>query len=105
MVPPWEYPDQSLITLCEGCHEEEKELAKRGHDALKKALGSLGWLGRDVWELANSLNECPIRDKTHILVHILCNTLTSRNALAFLDNEISKSWEYEQSIFNTTQEP
>jgi hypothetical protein len=39
---PWEYPDQSLVTLCEECHEFEAE-AKSFQKDLIKCLCSLGW--------------------------------------------------------------
>ena len=38
---PWEYPDESLRTLCEDCHGKIEELRKQ----IKKAMGALDLRG------------------------------------------------------------
>lgn len=53
---PWDYPDSSLVTLCEDCHSFETDDAPNAKKSLIKQLSSLGcrfgefqWLSYIIW--------------------------------------------------------
>ena len=60
---PWEYNDESLITLCDKCHEDEtmlKNEIERAYNALKHNWGRVG-LSRDLflevlWKILRFIN-------------------------------------------------
>ena len=52
---PWEYPDPSLVTLCESCHEAESS-APLDKSSLIDALSSKGLRGCHFNELMFSIN-------------------------------------------------
>ena len=39
---PWEYPEKSLLTLCEDCHYGEQEVAREEKNSLIEALCMFG---------------------------------------------------------------
>lgn len=41
---PWEYPDHSIITLCEECHKEEHSRIESIIDNLSRIVGNVGYL-------------------------------------------------------------
>jgi hypothetical protein len=52
-TPPWDYPDESLITLCEQCHEiEGQELSELTHDFIL-ILKQRGYMSRHFKVLGN----------------------------------------------------
>lgn len=51
---PWEYPLSSLITLCESCHEEERESQYEVETELIQSVRSLGFLNSDIHDLARA---------------------------------------------------
>jgi hypothetical protein len=53
---PWEYPDGSLVTLCEVCHEQETLLLKGEKFAVLCALSEKGWLATDYNKLACAIH-------------------------------------------------
>lgn len=56
---PWEYPDDALVTLCEECHEEEKELRTiYEHDLLK--MLKVNFLAEDVNILTEGFHYMPM---------------------------------------------
>ncbi len=48
---PWEYHNMVLITLCNECHEDEKENMKRACNDLIETLKISGFFYRDILEL------------------------------------------------------
>lgn len=42
-MEPWEYPDDDLETLCEFCHEEEREIRPDYERWLVETLRKNGW--------------------------------------------------------------
>lgn len=44
---PWEYPNEYLVALCEGCHEEEEHYAHKLKDSIVKAY-NLGLDNSDI---------------------------------------------------------
>ena len=58
-MEPWEYPDADLETLCEFCHEEEREVRPDYERWLVVTLRKNGWPARNIKVLVNTvaLNE------------------------------------------------
>ena len=53
-TPPWEYPSNSLITLCELCHSDW-DISRKGMRDFYKALLCAGWSYDDIFELVDLL--------------------------------------------------
>ena len=49
---PWDYDDNILITLCEDCHEAEKEMRKDYEHDLLEILKEKRFLADDIYSLA-----------------------------------------------------
>lgn len=58
---PWEYPDELLITLCEGCHEWEEEQKYIITD-FTKVLINEGYTASELVTLLNLLRRLPSGD-------------------------------------------
>lgn len=54
---PWEYENESLLTLCEHCHEGETNHGKQAKDSLVRALARKGFTGIEFEDLASSIEE------------------------------------------------
>lgn len=52
---PWEYELDSLVTLCESCHEFEAAAMSSAGERLKEALIAGGFLGDDSFAIARGL--------------------------------------------------
>ncbi len=52
---PWDYPDEALVTLCEGCHENEGHFGKSADRELLEALKTRGALAAEIQGLASAL--------------------------------------------------
>lgn len=51
---PWEYPDDKLVTLCPGCHEDEHETRLEHEQSLLDTLHHPSILSGDVFTLMES---------------------------------------------------
>ena len=49
---PWDYPDSSLITLCEGCHEIEHEQQQDSREMLLDSFIARGATSNDLYAIA-----------------------------------------------------
>lgn len=56
---PWDYPDSALVTLCEGCHEEEGG-AVIGQQLLVRAFAHKGVFNDDLINLALAVEESDV---------------------------------------------
>lgn len=56
---PWEYPDDCLVTLCDGCHEDETQSIRLICGNLTQAVKSK-FLSGDIIELVVGFTEMPI---------------------------------------------
>src|SRR6266436_2180757 len=52
---PWDYPDWSLVTLCESCHLEETESLKTERPLVIEAMSRCGAKSSDFNDIASSL--------------------------------------------------
>lgn len=53
---PWDYPDASLVTLCEVCHETEHEDAQNSREILLDSLLDRGARSTDLYALAVAID-------------------------------------------------
>lgn len=54
---PWEYPDASLLTLCEPCHEFETRNMNAARDELYQSLAARGKTSEDLTGLTQAIND------------------------------------------------
>lgn len=52
---PWDYPKESLVTLCETCHEEETSVRRNEEQSLLDTLRRIGMKASHVNGLATTL--------------------------------------------------
>lgn len=52
---PWQYPDASLVTLCENCHKDQ-DTAKDAKAELSHLLSSIGFRSGHFWALVQFIN-------------------------------------------------
>jgi len=74
---PWEYPNKSLIVLCEDCHKEEKEniykYIKYLHDGLKK----LGIISNDMFPLLEFISEWKFTHNKGVVFSMISKIMTN----------------------------
>lgn len=61
---PWDYPLESLVTLCEECHAEEFEGKYQAEAYLIKTLRKAGFFNADIESLATVFFDEPTQTKT-----------------------------------------
>jgi hypothetical protein len=52
---PWDYPDASLVTLCEECHRAEPGERKVNEAELSQTLKEFGWTSLDLYYLRQQI--------------------------------------------------
>lgn len=57
---PWEYPEESLVTLCESCHAVETDIAYAEKQLLLKSLSRRGFLAAQFADLATAFHKAHI---------------------------------------------
>jgi hypothetical protein len=57
---PWEYPEDSLVTLCELCHEQESQERENAEQRLISALRQCGFFTWDISKLADAFEKMQI---------------------------------------------
>lgn len=78
---PWEYPDKSLITLCESCHEQEHEYKKIYPDLLIKYMGKNGITAFNMETLVDALDESNVNFRHAQTFYILGIILSNEDVL------------------------
>jgi len=65
-LDPWQYPMESLITLCESCHEDETNYRREQEERLIGTLREIGFSVNDLDQFTTTLGmaqfPCPKRD-------------------------------------------
>lgn len=56
---PWEYPEDALITLCAGCHEDQKEL-RPGYESDLLAMLKRNFLAGEIYTLTQGFHSMPM---------------------------------------------
>jgi hypothetical protein len=83
---PWEYPNESLITLCENCHENETNERKVYENNLLGVLRRTGIMSNELLDIVCSLN------------------FTSLNLSNRIDAQIFKFWMMKDENVNIMRE-
>lgn len=52
---PWEYPLRAFITLCQYCHEKERQSRPEAEKNLLAVLGTLGFLCDDLYLICDGI--------------------------------------------------
>ena len=86
---PWEYRKDLLITLCEECHNEEKEYRKESIKALEEAVASCHFLAEDIFLIGLSLNEMEPNTPPAVVADMISITLSNK----FLFGNMQKMYE------------
>jgi len=58
---PWDYPNESLITLCEICHFEETQALKEAENFLLKVL-KMNFFAHEIKHIANGFSSMKLSD-------------------------------------------
>lgn len=97
---PWDYPDESLITLCADCHAEEGEGRYGVQDSLIYALRIRGYTNPDIEDISNGIRISPYNPQSMpLLPEIILSVLANQKVLKYLDSELYKAMHGESSIF------
>lgn len=81
-MEPWDYPEESLITFCEDCHEcEQKELFEY-LELFKNVIKRSDFFADDIRAMCWGLQSLELLDKSHIVAEAY--------SLAFASPEIQK---------------
>jgi hypothetical protein len=80
---PWEYPDDMLITLCEGCHKDETE---QREDADKKLFAILRnkFSVHSIKSLTSSIECLPQGDNEYTTMDIITYSLYNEDMYALI---------------------
>jgi hypothetical protein len=77
---PWDYSDELLVTLCENCHEEEREeMANMEHDLIEILKGKF-W-ARDIGEIATGFLYIQLPHTSEVTASMLRWVLSDRDIL------------------------
>lgn len=77
---PWEYPPESLLTLCEDCHQFEYESRKEAEDSLLKYLRERGFSTESVYELTDVVRRADLGIEQFFLIRAI-DAVTSNPAM------------------------
>lgn len=97
---PWDYQDESLVTLCVDCHQAEQEGMYDAQNGLICSLRNKGYDNGDLEDLATAFLNC--KENPHTLnniVDILRNVLLQEPILKYLNTELSAAYNNDPSIF------
>ena len=91
---PWEYPADSLLTLCDDCHNEEYELRPQYEKALLFTLRERGFLARDIPRITAGFSRLEVRYISEVIASfvefILSDEATSENNWGLFWKDIHK---------------
>jgi len=65
----WDYPNESLITLCEDCHESEEQQIKQYSELFIETLRKSKFRADDWRVLALGINNCVFMEHNEIMAH------------------------------------
>jgi len=91
---PWDYPENSLVTLCEGCHEVETEQLKDAEFELLKAIKGRGFFSESIMHIAYAfdclnLHETSQEIDAEIVYQVLSNRRFTQQAYKAYFKKIS----------------
>ena len=86
---PWDYPTESLLTLCEPCHKAETDTIKGAAYQLGIAFRRLGFTTRELVEVADaSVHRSGGRGHAAFIAGILSFVLTDQAAFSAVNKMI-----------------
>lgn len=68
---PWEYPPENFITLCEGCHEYERETRPEYEKMLLSIIKSKGFMADEVYEIVCGFLKLQIEKAPEVTASII----------------------------------
>ena len=80
---PWEYPDKALITMCEECHEAEKEARPAAEKLLLKIMKEK-FFASDLEDLAMGFRDMPILHLSEVYTSALRWILSEKSFQRYL---------------------
>ena len=78
---PWEYPNEALLTLCENCHNEERDFRKANESDLIKILKE-SFLCDDIRCLAEGFHLMDLCHSSNVVASVI--------SWAISDNDVQK---------------
>jgi hypothetical protein len=87
---PWDYPNDALITLCESCHEGEKETMAYELDSLNEQIQDK-FLSADVEQLARGFNAFVPHHISSVMAVVIKWTLSNSEIMHELTDRYFKS--------------
>ena len=87
---PWDYPDELLLTLCEDCHEFERDNRQEYEKLLLDTL-KLNFLADDLRELASGFYSLTLVHSHEVVASILEWALSTPEIQMMLKNKYFKS--------------
>lgn len=93
---PWEYPLESLVTLCELCHESEREIRKEYEQTMLYSLREK-FLADDVFELAVGFHMMKTLDSPRIIANAFALALTDEKTQKMVLDVYYKTPRYKRS--------
>ena len=95
-IEPWEYENDDLITLCESCHNAEKDERKNYEKNLIKILKHRGMLANEVHDLMIILNSTPLKLHCELDISVLKWWLMDEKNIKHMENEYFKFLKHER---------
>jgi hypothetical protein len=86
-IEPWEYDNNDLITLCESCHNAEKDERKEYEKTIIEILKYRGVLANEVQDLMIILNTTPLKLHCELDISALKWWLRSEENINFMINK------------------
>jgi hypothetical protein len=93
---PWDYPPHTLVTLCEICHEGEKDQMEENMEILVEQLKNK-FFAEDILDLAEGFNALKMFGKSHVVSRMIGRILENEKLL----KKLLKSYnDFERGINN-----
>ena len=78
-IDPWDYPSEYLVTLCEDCHETEREAMKEFEPLLLQQIKSK-FFADDIRRLALGFSNLELWTASEVVASVYCWALSSVEA-------------------------
>jgi hypothetical protein len=84
---PWDYQENVLVTLCEGCHQEEHECMSGACLILNKAVMGAGYTSGDIYNIALGFSLHKLPHTPDVSACVIQDILSNEKLLTFLTDE------------------
>lgn len=96
---PWDYPESCLVTLCESCHESEKDYMNSAIDLLTAELKEK-FFSPGIMDLASAINGLVVTPSTADLINWILTNDRLMEHLSNLYDEFLKSQKEDKNATN-----